>query len=446
MVFSLGCFVGLSVAASGILEIDGLARRSTPADLTVAAERLVLPNGLTVLLSPDPEASHVALVTTFRAGTLFEPRGRSGMAHLVEHLMCGGNTPQNDYLGMLSDRGVYGQNAFTSFERMIFVSYLPPEELPFALWVTAERLGTRPAQIDQAELNRHRAIVHEERVLREDVAYSPTNTALFEYLFPDPHPLLGCVIGKPKELDAVTVDDVKSFIARTLVPANGVLAISGRFDPVKARELLAGTVGLVPGGVRVTSAPTAAPVYEPAMLDVRERRSRRSRVTMGWTFDELQVDTVDALQLGAMLLEAQTDGAFGIEVDSDFHRISSGGLFVFNVTLPSGKRRDYALDDAEALLRYLTKAKVNRILLSSAHLHQDRAVMNAIDSTDDRAMLITDLELNQTEVDRSAEYFGRHWSLHPDLIQHLARQALGKRRMVIRSLPVRPLPERGERE
>jgi predicted Zn-dependent peptidase len=210
--------VALPAAA---LDHRGEGRKTTARDLAVDLQRYELPNGLVVLLAPDPAGSSVFVSTSFRAGTLYEPRGCSGMAHLVEHILASGPTPETDYAGLLERRGARYFNAHTDFETLQFESIVPAEELPLALWVSADRLGAIPPLVDDAGVERNRRIVLQERALRDvDAPYGLPREKLFSRLFAAPHPLHGSVIGTVSELDQVTAAEVRKFASTLLVPAN----------------------------------------------------------------------------------------------------------------------------------------------------------------------------------------------------------------------------------
>ena len=242
----------LSVGRVEAIDHRGEGRKTTAKDLSVSLERFVLPNGLVVLLAPDPLVSSVFVSITFRAGTLFEPPGRSGMAHLVEHVMASGPTPETDYPGLLERRGSRYFNATTDFETMQFQTVTRAAELPAALWVVGDRLGSVPPLIDAALIERNRRIVIQERALRDvDAPYGLPRERLFQRLFAAPHPLHGSVIGEVAELEKVTDADVRAFVSSYLVPANAILTLVGRFDSGEARRLVEQHLGSLPAGTRL---------------------------------------------------------------------------------------------------------------------------------------------------------------------------------------------------
>lgn len=427
------------------LDKDAL-RKTSSQDLAPRFERVVLPNGLTVLLDADPSVPGVVVDESFFAGGLFEPPGKSGLAHLVEHLMTSGKG-ELDYERLLEARGATGFNAFTSVDLMTFRVVVPAEELPLALWVAADRLGALPPALDDAELERNRRIVVEERALRvDDVAYAQASLELYQRMFPAPHPLHGMVIGVPAELASATVADVRAYAARCLVPANGILTLTGNFDPAVARAWVDQTLGRLPGGARLARPALPPTGHRGLSITVTEPRSRRPRVTFAWRFGELMREVADALQFGAQLLMIYTDGAFGMSVRADFDEFLGGALFRFDVTLDHEKSRQDARDDAEGLLRYLTRATSTDDVFGATLLAWDRLAMARLDDPFARAMLLTQLEYLVGDPKAIAHFNERHWALLPWDIAPLARKALDEGRFTLHSRPLNPRPQRAPRE
>ena len=433
-----------AVARAAATVIDN---RKTAADaLAVATERFELPNGLVVLLSPDPTVSSVLVWSTFRAGTLYEPPGRSGLAHLVEHLMATGPTPETDYFGMLERRRARGYNAVTGLDRMTFEAVVPAEELPLAIWIAADRLGTLPDLLDGAGLERSRRIIVQERA-RElvDQPYGLVEEHLFRRLYPDPHPLHGGVIGVPAELARCTPEDVRGFVADRLVPANSVLTVVGRFDPAVARRLVEERMGGLPPGKR-----SVAPVFDrPSMTFIDEKAeplSREPRVSMVWRFPELPHDHAQALELGAQLLTFLTDGAWGMQIGAGLHEYAGESIFQMELTLPYDEPMKVIHDDADAFLRMLTHKEMPLEFVRAANLALDRIHMFGLDGLRGRAEALTRLELVSRSRQSVAEYLGLHWELDRSAIRDTARAYLKGARLVLHARPTRPKPARKERE
>ena len=434
----------ISVASGMAPTVDPKARRTSAQDLSVHAERFVLENGLTVLLSPDPTASEVLVYTSFAAGAIYEPPGKTGLAHFVEHLVFSGTDLDTNYISLLEERGATHLNATTSPKDMVFQTILPPEELPLALWVAAERMGTMPNKIDPKVLSRERKVVLSERALMLlDRSYGQADRIIWATLFPHPHPLHAMVIGKPKDLATVTVEDVRSFAQQYLTPANGVLCIVGNFEKNAAKELVKKMLGDLPPGQKARFPQNLPSAWKEKVLQVKELISRRPRVTLSWRLDDLTEKHSTALKMAAHLMSLYTDGWFGTRVSSQVYDIGSESIYMLGVTLPHDKPIHSAQNEAVALARYVTHVAADAELMQAAYLMEDRSLMFSLDHLVSRAQILLHLEREKISTSRSGEYLGKHWEyLRPTAIQHLAREALRGSPNIVHARPVNPLQPR----
>ena len=436
----------VAIAASARAGVLEERRKTTPAQLAVAAQRYVLPNGLVVVLAPDPSASGVAVWMTFRAGAQRQPLGKGGLAHLAEHVLASGPTPDTDYAGMHEARRARHFNAATGLETMDFEAVVPAEELPFALWAMADRLGTLAARVDEQELERNRRVVVQERALRDvDAPYGLVDEQLFRRLYAAPHPLSGGVIGAPEELARLTAADVRRFVGEYLVPANGVLVLAGRLDPAVAREQIASTVGRLPAGRR---APRA--LHPPPPLDYvdakEEPHGRKPRVTLAWRLPPGGRDDAEALRLGAQLFTFFVDGAFGMELSAGFHEYEGEGLFEVELTVPYDEPMEVVHRDADGFLRMLTHKEMPLDFLVAAHLALDRFELFELASLEGRARALTRLELRLDSRVDLATFLGSHWEIDGPVVRDTARRLLKGPKLVLHARPKRPKKARKERE
>jgi len=422
-------------------------RRTNTAQLTVAAERRVLPNGLVVILSPDDAASTVVVNIVFRAGTVYEPPNRNGMAHMAEHVMFRGTTPDADYYELLEQRGALDLGAFTGHETMNFITVMPPQELPVALWVIADRMGHLPGFIDRADLSQHLKIVLAERNERNvDREYGAVDELIDRTLFPEQHPLHSGIGGTPASLGAVNASDIKAFVERLLVPANAVLVVTGRFDPAVASQLVDQYLaGLAPG---VKAANPALPRTDPEgrLVTASELLSREPRITLAWRVAGQRSEALDALEQGAVLLTLSTDGAFGTRVAAGVARFGGEAEFRMDVTLPYDKPQDSAIGEAEVFLRYLTMVDMDRDLLDATNLFQDRLALFGLDDMRARAGILAAIELDGDDPTNAGKALERHWSVAAPSIQETAKKLLKHGRLVIHAQPTRPRQPKVERE
>jgi len=421
-------------------------RKTTPAQLAVAAQRTVLPNGLVVILAPDPAASGVAVWMTFRAGAQRQPPGKSGLAHLVEHVLASGPTPDTDYAGMHELRRARHFNAATGLDALDFEAVVPAEELPFALWAMADRLGTLAPRIDAREVERNRKVVAQERAIRDvDAPYGLVGEQFFARLYAAPHPLHGGIIGTPEELASVTADDVRRFVAEYVVPANAVLVIAGRFDAAAARDLVLSTVGRLPAGRRAPRAVLPPPLRE--YIDAREEPlARRPRVTLAWRLPPGGREDAAALRLGAQLFTFFVDGAFGMELGAGFQEYDGEQLFEVELTVPYDEPMEVVHRDAEGFLRMLTHKEMPFDFLVAAHLALDRFALTELSTLEGRARALTRRELRIDSSADLATWLAWHWELDGYAVRDTAHRLLREPNLVLHARPKRPKKARVERQ
>lgn len=230
-----------------------------------------LDNGLEVLLSPDKKVPKVGMALVYRVGGMNEPAGRSGFAHLFEHLMFSGTAKYPKIDDTYSALGIQN-NAFTEEDRTIYVIDALASTLPVLLSVEADRMANLGGEVDQRELDVQRDVVKNEmRQTVLDSAGQPGMQALRSALFPAPHPYAEAVIGSIADLDAAKLDDVKAFFDRYYVPNNAVLALAGDFDVGAVKAMIADTFGRVPRGADVAVPTAARPKPVTLRMEVTDR-------------------------------------------------------------------------------------------------------------------------------------------------------------------------------
>jgi predicted Zn-dependent peptidase len=419
------------------LDHRGEGRKTSVKDLAVAVQRVVLPNGLVVLLAPDATDAGVLVWMTFRAGTLYEPPRRSGLAHVVEHVMAAGVTPPTDYAALLERRRARYFNATTDMETMQFQTVVPPEELPLALWVAADRLGSLAPLVDDELVEHHRRVVLQERAVRDvDAPYGPMREQLFSTLFAEPHPLHGSVIGTVEELHEINGADVRAFVGSLLVPANAILTIVGRFDAQAALRLVEDGLGRLPAGQRAKP-PLLVPLYRGKVAGAAEKIAREPAVTIGWRFAIPHQQAV-ALGLGAQLLSFMTDGAWGMRLSAALQENEVESLFTLDLTVPYDEPASVVQSDADGFLRMLTRRQMSPDLVLAANVVLDRIALFDLDTLEGRAERLTRLERLVGARADVADDCAAHWWLDPAEIRAIADGFLDAPRVTMHARPIHP--------
>ena len=214
----------------------------------VRYEKFVLENGLTVILHEDHSTPQVVVNLWYRVGGKDERPGRSGFAHLFEHLMFLGTerAPGSAFDDLMEAGGGFN-NASTSFDRTNYYDVGPSELLPTLLWLEADRMEALGAATTQAKLDGEREVVrNERRQSYEDQPYGVAYLAQFPLLYPEGHPYHDPVIGSHAELEAATLEDVRSFFAEYYVPNNASLVVAGDFQPEAVRAEVTRLFGSIP--------------------------------------------------------------------------------------------------------------------------------------------------------------------------------------------------------
>ena len=232
-------------------------RAGPDSTLHVPWEWHTLGNGLRVVLSPDPTAAVVGVNLWYGVGSRNERSGRTGFAHLFEHMMFQGsaNVPKNRHFELV-ERAGGSVNATTWFDRTNYFETLPSHHLELALWLESDRMGWLVPALTEETLSNQRDVVKNEKRQRYDnQPYGDWDERLQAMVFPSDHPYHHTVIGSMADLDAATLDDVVDFFGTYYVPSNAVLTIAGDAPPERALEVAARWFGEIPAGSPIPPLP-----------------------------------------------------------------------------------------------------------------------------------------------------------------------------------------------
>lgn len=223
---------------------------SESTSVRIPVETFELDNGLFVTLSEDHSAPIVAVNLWYHVGSGNERDGRTGFAHLFEHMLFQGseNVGANEHFELIQRAGGT-LNGSTWLERTNYYETLPSHQLALALWLEADRMGRLLPAMTQEKLDTQRSVVKNER--RWSVDNQPYGTwweKLPELAFAESHPFHHSLIGSFEDLDAASLEDISEFFAMYYTPDNAVLSIAGDFDPAEAKQLIHEYFGEIPRG------------------------------------------------------------------------------------------------------------------------------------------------------------------------------------------------------
>jgi zinc protease len=249
--------------------------------------RHTLGNGLRVVLHPDTSLPLVAINLWYHVGSKNERPGRTGFAHLFEHMLFQGSehVGTNGHFGYVQQVGGVA-NGSTWYDRTNYYETLPAHQLDLGLWLESDRMGFLLPAITAENLENQRQVVMNERRQRvENQPYGRAGERLRELLYPPDHPYHWPVIGYMEDIAAATLDEVRAFFRTYYTPNNAVLTLAGDFDPGAALDRVEAWFGEIPAGPPVPPLPAAVASPPPLGGERRlviEDDVRLARIYMAW--------------------------------------------------------------------------------------------------------------------------------------------------------------------
>ncbi|HUR36560.1 MAG TPA: pitrilysin family protein [Terriglobales bacterium] len=273
-----------SAAAPAATKTQAAAKTASSAP-TIAYEKYKLPNGLEVILVEDHRLPMVAVNLWYHVGPANERPGRTGFAHLFEHMMFQGSQHIGDdaHFKILEGAGASDINGTTDFDRTNYFETLPSNQLELALWLESDRMGFLVQTLDHAKLANQRDVVRNERRQSvENAPYGLVEEELFHQLFPKAHPYYASVIGSHSDLEAAQLDDVRDFFKQYYAPNNASLAIVGDFTKAQAKQLVQKYFAGIKPGPAVPKIDATTPPITAEKKSVVTDQVELPRVYMAW--------------------------------------------------------------------------------------------------------------------------------------------------------------------
>ena len=248
-------------------------------------EKYTLQNGLDVILSEDKRLPMVAVNLWYHVGPANEERGRTGFAHLFEHMMfqSSKHVPPDTYFKFLEAAGASGINGTTDYDRTNYFETLPSNQLELALWLESDRMGYLLDKLDAPQLaNQQDVVRNERRQSVENRPYGMTDEAAIQLVFPAGHPYYANVIGSHADIQAAKLDDVKRFFKQYYAPNNASLAIVGDFDKAQTKALVTKYFGPLKRGPQVPAITATTPPITQERRKVVTDRVELPRLYVSW--------------------------------------------------------------------------------------------------------------------------------------------------------------------
>ncbi|MCQ3829598.1 insulinase family protein [Microbulbifer elongatus] len=295
--------VDKQAAASSKAAASGNAAFVKAPDIELPFHREVLSNGLTVIVHEDHKAPVVAINIWYKVGSKDEPPGKTGFAHLFEHLMFNGseNFP-GEYFEPFQRSGATDMNGTTNNDRTNYFETVPVGALDMALWMESDRMGHFKGAISQEKLDEQRGVVKNEKRQGENAPYGTAFEEIARATFPSDHPYSWTTIGSMQDLDNASLEDVKQWFTDYYQPANAILVIAGDITVAEAMEKARQYFGNIPS----TAVPPKLENWElPTQVEKRKvitDQVPQTRIYKVWNVPAIGSEEENALDLMTSLL------------------------------------------------------------------------------------------------------------------------------------------------
>ncbi len=310
--------LALATALGGLAPAPLLAKPAAAAKVDIPFEQFTLPNGLRVVVHTDRKAPIVAVNVWYHVGSKDEPAGRTGFAHLFEHLMFQrSENHDGEYFEPFKQVGATGQNGTTNTDRTNYFENVPTTALDMALWMESDRMGHLLGAIDQAALDEQRGVVQNEKRQGENQPYGQVWTQLNRALYPKGHPYHHSVIGSMNDLNAASLDDVKTWFRTWYGPNNAVLVLAGDIDLATAKEKAAKYFGSIPAGPSMAQPKVDVAQRAADSREVMTDKVPQVRIYRAWNVAEVGTRDIDELQLLGQVLGGAKSSRLGKRLEHE---------------------------------------------------------------------------------------------------------------------------------
>jgi zinc protease len=355
----------------------GAASMAAAQDPDIPFEEFSLDNGLRVIVHEDRKAPIVAVTVWYHVGSKNEVRGKTGFAHLFEHLMFSGSENHNaEYFEPFEEVGATSMNGTTDFDRTNYFQTVPSTALDLALWMESDRMGHLLGAVDQGKLDEQRGVVQNEKRQGDNEPYGKVFEQIVTNLFPPGHPYSWEVIGSMEDLNAASLDDVRRWFETYYGPNNATLVLAGDVDVATAREKVERYFGDIPPGPPLIHRERWIPTEIPQSRIVMQDRVPEARIYMVWYGPEWRSDDTTVMELvDAVLTGGKTSRLYQrlvyeeqLATDAGAFALTgeiAGAYIVYASVAPDGDlaAAERALD--EELARFLadgpTRAELDRV-------------------------------------------------------------------------------------
>ena len=293
----------LALSVSAALAMPLLAQTVQAATVDIAYTEFTLPNGLRVIVHEDHKAPIVAVNLWYHVGSKDEKPGKTGFAHLYEHLMFeGSENHKGKYFDPFEKVGATDQNGTTNADRTNFFENVPTTALDMALWMESDRMGHLLGGVDQATLDQQRGVVQNEKRGDENQPYGRVGDAMQAAMYPLAHPYHHTTLGSMVDLSNASLDDVKTWFRTWYGPNNATLVLAGDIDEATAKAKVARYFGDIPASPTNPMPKAWVAPRDKSTRGTMSDRVAQVRIYREWNVAEFGSPDLDRLQLFAQVL------------------------------------------------------------------------------------------------------------------------------------------------
>jgi len=423
----------------------------------INAKEFTLKNGLRVILHQDRSTPIVSVGTWYHVGSKNEVVGRTGFAHLFEHMMFqGSKNYDTDYFTPLTEAGG-NVNGTTNQDRTWYFETVPSNFLELALYLEADRMGNLLDAMTQDKLNNQRDVVKNER--RQRVDNQPYGTAfekIGEIMYPKGHPYNWTTIGSLEDLQAASMDDVKAFFRQYYTPNNTILVLSGDFEEKQARTWVEKYFGGIAKGADITRPNNAIPKLDKEIRTTVEDAvpfQRRYFVWHGvkaYAPDEAALDLLGFILSTGRTSRLQSNLLYGKEMVSQINAGNGtneiGGTFQVTATARPGKSLDDIEKEVDSEIAKIKATPPTADEMSRALNTIESGTINSLQTVLGKASQLTTFAGYVGKPNWFQEDLDRYRKVTPADVSRVANTYLGSNRLVMTYVPRAGEVARGNRE
>ena len=418
-------------------------------------ERYQLDNGMEVILHSDTTVPLVAVDVWYHVGSGNETPGKSGFAHLFEHMMFQGakHIGKDVHFEKLRKIGASSVNGTTNTDRTNYFEVVPSHHIETALWLESDRMGYMLDLLDDTSLGNQRDVVRNERRQRYDnVPYGKERFAIAAALYPEGHPYRYLTIGRHEDIEGATLDDVRGFFLKWYVPSNATLTLAGNFELEDGKALVEKWFGSFPKLPRPEAEPPPTPTIDKTeRQEIDDPFARLTRLHYVWMSPKNLAEGEAELEILASVLAARGWGRLHrlLVIDEELAQgvsaYQSGKLFSGEMHIVVTVKPGKTVEEVEPLIERvldevrkepITEAELNRVINRS-----ESGFVWGLEELLTRAERLQYFNHYTGDPGYTAKYLETLRSRTPEDIHRVAAEVLGRPRVEV---VTRPAPEQSE--